>query len=96
MPTTELDVRFRSQRVGGLAAEGSGPFRFTYDSRWVGSDDAFPISVSLPFQAAPYVGGPAHWYFANLLPEGEARQAVCDRLGLSLGNDLALLLPKSR
>ena len=91
MPTTELDVRFGSQRVGGLAAETSGQFRFTYDSRWLGSDDSFPISVSLPLQAAAYVGGPAHWYFANLLPEGEARQAVCERLGLSIGNDVALL-----
>jgi serine/threonine-protein kinase HipA len=91
MTSTELEIRFGTRRVGGLSAETSGTYRFAYDASWVDADDSFPISVSLPLRTAEYVGGAAHWYFANLLPEGEARQAVCDRLGLSIGNDLALL-----
>lgn len=89
--TTQLDVRFGGRRVGGLLAESSQPICFTYDATWLAADDAFPISVSLPLRASEYAGGAAHWYFANLLPEGEARQAVCERLGISLGNDVALL-----
>ncbi len=91
MPRIELEVRFGTQRVGQLVADASEVFRFTYDRAWTDADDSFPLSVSLPLTSVEYVGGPAHWFFSNLLPEGEARQAVCERLGLSLRNDIALL-----
>src|SRR6185295_1025711 len=32
-----------------------------------------------------------HTFFSNLLPEGESRVAVCQRLGISEANDVALL-----
>jgi HipA-like protein len=46
--------------------------------------------VSLPLSREPY-GAPGLSWFANLLPEGTAREAVCARLGISIGNDLELL-----
>ena len=35
--------------------------------------------------------GRGHAFFANLLPEGAVREAICARLGISRDNDLALL-----
>ena len=91
MPADQLDVRFGARRVGGLDVSDPQRMVLTYDATWLGREDAFPISLSLPLRADPFVGGAAHQFFANLLPEGMARQAVCNRLGISVDNDAALL-----
>jgi serine/threonine-protein kinase HipA len=90
-PTQDLVVLFASRVVGTLGATADGSIRFTYATSWRDPDDTFPISVSLPIREEPYVGGAAHTFFANLLPEGHVREAVCRRLGISEDNDLALL-----
>lgn len=87
--TGALVVRFENRTVGRIEADAL--FRFTYDADWLGSPRAFAISVSLPLRAETWVGDPARSWFANLLPEGGAREAVCLRLGISTTNDLALL-----
>lgn len=85
-----LDVRWRRSNVGHLRSTDDS-FAFAYDEAWTARNDASPISLSLPLRVEEYVGGAAHNFFANLLPEGAAREAVCRRLGISVGNDLALL-----
>ena len=82
-----LDVWFGGDRVGALGRDDSDQFRFAYDPDW----RRFQISLTLPISSVEYVGGVAHAFFANLLPEGGARQAVCARLGISVDNDFALL-----
>ncbi len=86
-----LAVRYGDRTVGRLRQNPNDLLSFEYDSEWIALDTAFPISLSLPLSAAPTVGGAAHAFFANLLPEGSARQAVCNRLGISEDNDFALL-----
>lgn len=76
---------------GDLVGEAVGvgdQFGFTYAPGWT----AFPISVRLPIRADPYSPEEAHPYFANLLPEGGARDALAQRLGVSRDNDVALLV----
>jgi serine/threonine-protein kinase HipA len=87
----DLLVRFRDHDVGIVRAGLDGVMSFEYDATWLARDTAFPVSLSLPLRAGPHVGGAAHAFFANLLPEGGVRQAVCRRLGISEGNDVALL-----
>jgi serine/threonine-protein kinase HipA len=87
----DLAVRHRERDVGLLAAGADGAMVFTYAPTWLDAEASFPVSLSLPLRAAPYHGGAAHAFFANLLPEGAVRQAVCRRLGISEANDLALL-----
>jgi len=89
--TTTLDVRSGTIVVGRLRVDDAGQFSFAYDPTWLTRDDRFPVSLTLPIAADEYVGGPAHTFFANLLPEGGVRQAVCARLGISPDNDFALL-----
>lgn len=85
----ELEVRYRERRIGGLRQQPDGVLVFAYEPAWRGG--GFPLSLSLPILDAPYVGGAAHAFFANLLPEGAVRQAVCARLGISVDNDFSLL-----
>lgn len=89
--TTALSVRFGTLVVGRLRLDDDGRFCFAYEPAWLGYHDRFPISLTLPMSADEYVGGPAHTFFGNLLPEGAVRQAVCARLGISADNDFALL-----
>jgi serine/threonine-protein kinase HipA len=45
----------------------------------------------LPLRTAAWKGAEAAAWFGNLLPEGSAREAVCGRLGISVGNEVDLL-----
>lgn len=89
--STTLDVRHGNAVVGTVSADDKDQFSFQYDPSWLDRSERFPVSLTLPFSSDRYIGGPAHTFFANLLPEGAARQAVCARLGISVDNDFALL-----
>lgn len=76
-----LDVWYRStgssaQSVGRLHRDDAGRIGFEYSRRWI--RDGFAISCSLPLADAPFRArdGAAHRFFANLLPEGEARERI--------------------
>lgn len=88
--TDLLEVRFENAVVGWLRVAGTR-FVFRYDDGWLASVAAFPISHSVPLAPGELTGDAAHWFFANLLPEGAMRTAVCRRLGISEANDVALL-----
>jgi serine/threonine-protein kinase HipA len=87
----DLEVRYSDRRVGRLRADKLNRFCFRYLDEWLRATDAFPVSITLPLAPDEQVGGPAHTFFANLLPEGLVRQAVCRRLGISESNDVELL-----
>lgn len=74
----------------GHAPVDQGRFGLEYDESWRHLQ-LFPISASLPLSQASWPASRAHAFFANLLPEGMAREAVCQRLGISVDNDVALL-----
>jgi serine/threonine-protein kinase HipA len=85
-----LVVRYGVRTVGLVRAADTGRLSFTYDAQWLEDESAFPISLSLPLRDEPY-GDAGHAFFANLLPEAGARDAVCRKLGISEDNDYALL-----
>ena len=77
------------QRVGELWLGGDGrSMGFAYADPLPG----MAISNSLPLSGSPFPAetGPAHSWFANLLPEEGARQALVRRLGI-VDEDFALL-----
>ena len=82
----------RPRSVGTLERSSDGVYAFTYASEWLGRPHRFPLSWSLPLTDAPYHGAPVHYFFQNLLPEGQARRAVASRLGLSEDNDWSMLV----
>lgn len=87
----ELGVYFEGQLVGTVAVDGSGRLTFEYARSWRSHARAFAISRSLPLVAAGASPDAGHAFFANLLPEGRVRELVARHLGVSQGNDFALL-----
>lgn len=86
---SELEVWLYDELIGRLRRTTTG-LAFSYSTTWVERDGA-RLSLSLPVRAQPHEGGPVRAFFGNLLPEGEVRQHVARRFGVSVGNDFALL-----
>lgn len=76
--------------VGELRDLG-GRLAFEYAAAWLAAKRSFPLSVSLPLVPGRISDQRAHAFFANLLPEGQLREAVARRLGISVSNDFTLL-----
>lgn len=85
-----LYVFYEDKLVGTFSNDPDDTSVFAYAPDWM-ENRGFPISLSLPLREEPYVSGPAKRFFANLLPEGNLRQLVTRRLGLSEDNDFSLL-----
>lgn len=88
-----LTVWYRQQRVGRLMLTPGRMMAFSYDGDWL--TDGWAISCSLPLTETgdflpPDLRG--HHFFANLLPEGGARDRLVRRLGIA--DDDFLLLEK--
>lgn len=75
-----------SGRVGRLTRSADSVIAFGYDESWPGP----AISIGLPIGEQTH-GEKAARFFANLLPEGGARQRICQRLQISEDNDFGLL-----
>lgn len=84
-----LAVYLNGARVGVLA-DGEEPV-FVYDPGWLAGGMAQPLSRQLPLQAGPFVGRTVRGFFAGLLPEAEPRDRIASILGISGGNDFAML-----
>jgi serine/threonine-protein kinase HipA len=70
------------QRVGRWLIPTSGPMQLSYDASWLTSDEARPISLSLPLNldGEPIKGERVGYFFDNLLPDSERiRQRVRSR-----------------
>lgn len=89
--TPALTVYYGRIEVGQLSLSERGRMVFEYATAWKSAPDAFPISVSLPLTGGWTPGETDHRFFANLLPEADAREVVCRALGVSIENDFLLL-----
>ncbi len=88
MSGPRLEIFCFEERAGELVDEADG-LSFAYDETWL-SRDRPPLSLSLPLDGAFARGAPAA-YFGGLLPEGEPRELLARRLGISAENDFELL-----
>jgi serine/threonine-protein kinase HipA len=80
-----LNVWSGESLVGYLWRNSLGQIGFNYDDDWLGSANSFQLSITLPFQREDYSPeeGLAHRFFANLLPEGGAREQIVRDLKIS-------------
>jgi serine/threonine-protein kinase HipA len=84
-----LVVYLNGVRVGVLSdAEESA---FAYDTDWLATGPGFPLSRLLPLKKEPFSGCAVRAYFSGLLPEAEPRDRIASILGVSGGNDFAIL-----
>jgi serine/threonine-protein kinase HipA len=84
-----LAVHLNGVRVGLLTGEDR--WIFAYDPQWVADETAPPLSRQFPIRSEPYVGTSVRAFFSGLLPEAEPRERIAEILGVSPGNDFALL-----
>jgi serine/threonine-protein kinase HipA len=86
-----LSVWWDGKLVGALRLDEHGDMSFAYDPVWLADATGAPLSASLPKQPEAFNRRACRPFFAGLLPEEGQREAVARALGLSKGNDFALL-----
>lgn len=86
-----LQVWWDGELVGRLTQDRGGDLGFAYDADWVRRPGAAALSASLPKREQPYRRRACRPFFAGLLPDEGQREAVARVLGVSPGNDFALL-----
>ena len=86
-----LTVYRNGERVGRLVLDEDGSLSFVYDKAWLDRPDATRLSRSLPLQSEPFEGKKARPFFAGILPEEGPRKLIAKILGISDGNDFAML-----
>jgi len=89
---TNLYVGMNGIQVGVLNKLASGQLKFTYDVKWLKSEYARPISLSLPLREQSYEGPRVYHFFDNLLPDNESlRNRIQKRFGASSNECFDLL-----
>jgi len=86
-----LSVWWNGRVLGRLVLSEHGDMSFAYEAAWLADPHTRPISRSLPKRDASFGRREARPFFAGLLPEDPGREVVARVLGLSPGNDVALL-----
>lgn len=84
-----LVVYLKGVRVG-LLSDTEEP-AFAYDADWLATGPGYPLSRQLPLKTGPFPGRAVRAFFSGLLPEAEPRDRIASILGVSGGNDFALL-----
>ena len=84
---SELIVYLSARRAGRLIRKDNGNLQFRYDPDYTGP----AVSQALPVQQAAHPHAVCRAVFGGLLLEGDAREALARNLGVSVGNDYALL-----
>jgi len=91
MKVREAIVRIGGEQVGTLAETGR-TVTFQYDAAWLTTENAVPVSLTLPLQKEPYVTEGLHPFFENLLPEGWLLEIATTKLKISKDDAFGLLL----
>lgn len=86
-----VSVWFDKLHVGDVAVAKDGDLTFRYTERWLATQGAFPLSLTLPLAAASYPSEIISPWLANLLPEEEQLRILTRSLGLDRADTLALL-----
>ena len=84
-----LVVYLNGVRVGVLSDDEEPAF--AYDADWLAKGQGFPLSRQLPLKKEPFSGRAVRAFFSGLLPEAEPRDRIASILGVSGGNDFAIL-----
>jgi HipA-like protein len=78
-------------RLAGILSKSAGAYRFVYDKNYLATPGNRPISLTLPFQEAPYESNVLFPVFVNMLSEGD-NKAIQNRLLKIDENDYFSLL----
>jgi len=86
-----LEVYLHRDLVGRLGQNDQGVLSFGYDEGWLKQTDAKPLSHSLPLRPERFSRKECQGFFAGILPDEAKREVIAKNLGISAGNDFAML-----
>jgi serine/threonine-protein kinase HipA len=86
-----LDVYLRRDLVGQLIQDEDGQLAFYYAESWLKNAKAVPLSHSLPLRKEKFSRNECRGFFAGVLPDESKREIIAKNLGISAGNDFAML-----
>jgi serine/threonine-protein kinase HipA len=86
-----LAVCFYGKQVGALTQDELGKFSFQYEPAWLQNPQAQPLSQSLPLRSEAFEEKECAGFFGGLLPEDHNRELIARNLGITAGNDFAML-----
>jgi serine/threonine-protein kinase HipA len=84
-------VFFKNEFAGYIEETDEG-YRFTYDSSFLDSPSAHPVSLTMPLQAQPFDSKTLHPFFDGLIPEGWILGIVIKNWKIDPKDRMALLL----
>jgi serine/threonine-protein kinase HipA len=88
-------IAYLNDRRVGTLSEGNDLWRFEYDPQWAKAPDGFDLSPVLQRSQLVYEDSgserPVQWYFDNLLPEENLREAVSKEADIQGDDAFALL-----
>ncbi len=90
-PKRRLDVIWDDVLVGTYDLLEDGSELFAYDAGYLESENASPVSYSLPLRTDAYGKRKLRPFFSGLLPEGSQRQRIASFLGVAENDDFAIL-----
>jgi len=90
MPRT-LDVYLQRDLVGQLIQDENGQLAFHYAESWLNNAKAVPLSHSLLLRKEKFSRNECRGFFAGILPDESKREIIAKNLGISAGNDFAML-----
>ena len=86
---SRLIVYLNGKNVG-ILEENDSRLQFRYRPEWLAAKEAYPLSKALPLQQESFEKQ-SRPFFAGILPKAEPRRKIAAVLGISAGNDFAML-----
>jgi len=87
----EGSVFFKNDKAGRVWEDENG-YHFAYDTDYMAKSDAMPISLTMPFQEAPYSSRTMLPFFDGLIPEGWLLDLTLQTYKLKERDRMGLLL----
>jgi serine/threonine-protein kinase HipA len=87
----KLAVMQTGRIVGFLESTAERGVIFTYSVEYLADEKATSLSISLPLRKSPYSQASTMPFFSGLLPDGDLRRRIADRLHISESSSLRLL-----
>lgn len=69
MSARELIAFLEGEEMGRVTQDAQGRLQFTYSGEWLEADSAYPLSLSMPLQRAPYPHRRIETFLWGLLPD---------------------------
>lgn len=83
---------YRKGLLAGILTEDGGEYRFRYEEAYLKSEDAQPVSLTLPLQPEAYVSPVLFPFFDGLIPEGWLLDVALRNSDISILDRMSLLL----